>query len=146
MIDIYTQDGRLALTVKSVEEIRAEIVHATSAFETDKNFWLAELRLTFSDKTSEKVQSGIVHTTDAFDKDKHFWLVELYRVRPNYDCMEKPMTTCADCALYRTKDEAASELLRLWRQFGDNGAFDKFQFKQSDINALELVKLRTAFI
>lgn len=112
MIDIYTQDGKLAFSVKTSEEIRAEIVH----------------------------------TTDAFDEDKHFWLVELYRVRPNYDCMERPMTTCADCALYRTKDEAANELLRLWRQFRDNGVFDKFQFKSSDINALELVKLRTAFI
>lgn len=112
MIDIYTQDGKLAFSVKTTEEIRA----------------------------------NIARTTDANDTSKQFWLVELYRVRPNYDCMERPMTTCADCALYRTKDEATSELLRLWRQFRDNGAFDKFQFKSSDINALELVKLRTAFI
>lgn len=43
MTHIFTQDGELAFSVNSVEELRAEITHTTDADNREKHFYLVEL-------------------------------------------------------------------------------------------------------
>lgn len=84
------------------------------------------------------------------DKAETFFLVMLRRVHWYPHDSDSYRGDTKPAGIYRTKDAATDEILRLWHFIGDQEQSEpkKFTFKQDTdpIRPLEIVLLRTSFI
>lgn len=117
MIYIFDQTGQYGFAVDNPSDLAARILKSVCA-ETQKEFYLIELTKT-------------TWTPDAPDGKQDL---------PN---------TTLKAGLYRLKDEAADELIRLNQLIKgkpDPSKIGFFQFKSTDITAIELTNLKHPFI
>lgn len=80
------------------------------------------------------------------DTDKEFFLIEITKTDCNPKVPFEGVGTVLKAGVYTSKEEALDELVRLKHFIESNGVLGSFQFKTSEVNAVDLVNLRTPFI
>lgn len=94
--------------------------------------------------------SATVLRAQSLDRPDTFFLVMLRRIHWYPHDSESYRGETHAAGIYRTKDNATDEILRLWHFIGDEAQSEQkiFQFKRDTepISPLEIVLLRTPFI
>lgn len=81
------------------------------------------------------------------DTDREFFLAEITKSDFSPKAPLEMVGTVLKGGVYASKEEAVDELIRLKRCITEsNGEVGSFQFKPSEVNAIDIVSLRTPFI
>lgn len=90
MTNIFTQDGELAFSVNSVDELRAEITHTTHADYREKHFYLVELTRELLNYEDLNQQVGITAycALYRFRVDAENELLRLWRTITGGKCLD----------------------------------------------------------
>lgn len=98
---------------------------------------------------TEEINAEVLRAT-SIDRPDTFFLVMLKRVHWYPHDSESYRGETHAAGIYRTKDKATDEILRLWHFIGDETQSEQkiFQFERdpNPISPLEIVILRTPFI
>lgn len=100
----------------------------------------------FASEDMANIKAEILSSKCA-DTDREFFLVEVTKTDYNPKVPLEAVGTVLKAGVYTSKEDALDELVRLKRFLeASNGTLGSFQFKPSEVNAVDLVNLTTPFI
>lgn len=82
------------------------------------------------------------------ETDEEYWVIEIEKAVWRKDAPLENIGITEAVGIYREREDAVAELLRLKSKTGTSTGklYEVFQFKESGIHALEIVNMTTPFI